>query len=461
MVKILAKTKAISKGKVYIQTTKGVYPYSVLQKAEISKSSSQIKSVSRYIAENDLIPPPYIPETLLLLYESNPIFWRCVEQLANDVAGLGWALQLREGQKDNESEKKRLNEFLSHPNSEDSLRRIMKQLLIDWGAIGWFGLEVVRNNKGDIAEIYHVPAHTLRVHRSNEKYCQIRNNKKVWFKKYGIEGNINSKNGEKGGTTLKTRANELIFYRNFYPKSDYYGVPNALASIGDIVGMIGLRDYNLAFFENYGVPSAIIVLEGEWEKGSEKKVQAFLNKELKGNEHAHRTLVVTQPDKCTFTYKPLGLQVKEASFKLYEQGRRENILIAYSMPPERVGIRITGSLGGNVAEEATRIYIQGVVEPLQTDLEEIINEKLIKSEVYEFKFENIDLRNLAEIMERHNNQIEHGTMTPNESRKELGLKEYPEGDKFYMMSNLMEIGASDDESIGKTEQDFLDNAEDS
>ena len=253
----------------------------------------------------------------------------------------------------------------------------------------------------------------------------------------------------------------MIFYRNFYPKSDYYGVPNALASVGDIVGMIGLRDYNLAFFENYGVPSAIIILEGEWETGSDKKVQDFLNKEIKGTENAHRTLVVTQPDKCTFTYKPLGVQVKEASFKLYEQGRRENILIAYSMPPERVGIRVTGSLGGNVAEEATRIYVQSVVEPLQTDLEDIINEKLLKSEVYVFKFENIDLRNLTEIMERHNKQVEHGTMTPNEARKELGLKEYPEGDKFYIMSNLIEIGGTPDEKVSKTEQEFLDNANDS
>ncbi len=461
-----SKTKSIQKGKVFVQTSTGVYPYSVLQKAETTGTSQQIKNTSRYLTENDLIPPPYPPEVLLTLYESNSVFWRCVEQLASDVAGLGWNLQLKEDKKDDKTEFNRLNEFLLRPNPDNNLRTIMKELLIDWGNIGWFGLEVVRNNKGDVAEIYHVPAHTIRVHKSNEKYCQTRNNKKVWFKKFGVEDDISSKDGKESAKgksfTSKTKANELIFYRNFYPKSDYYGVPNAISAIGDIIALISLRDYNLAFFENYGVPSAIVTLSGDWETGSEKKISAYLNKEFKGTEKAHRTLVVREAGEgCKIDYRPLGVEIKEASFKLYKQMAREDVLIAYSMPPERIGIRIVGKLGGNVAEEATRIYVQSVVEPLQVDLEDIINQKILQSEIYEFKFENIDTRNLQELVERLHKQIEHGVRTPNEVRKELGLKEYPEGHKFYMMSSLLEIGEVVNEKVNKIEQDFLDNVEDS
>ncbi len=235
----------------------------------------------------------------------------------------------------------------------------------------------------------------------------------------------------------------MIYYLNYYPKSDYYGAPNIISAIGDVIGLIGLRDYNLAFFENYGVPSAIIVLEGDWDEGSDKKVEQFLSKEIKGNENAHRTLVVTQPDNCKFTYTPLGVDVKEGSFKLYEQGRKEDILVAYSMPPERVGIRIVGKLGGNVAEEANKIYVHGVVEPLQTDLEEIINDKLLDSEIYKFKFKDIDLRDYDAEIERMNKRIEHGTMTPNESIVALGGKPYPGGDTYYMLSSLIEVGEPD------------------
>lgn len=455
--KVKAKTK-VKKGSVYIQTTNGVYPYKVLQKAAIQKDSAQLKSNKKWFSENDLIPPPYPPESFLLLLESNSIFWRCVHQLASDVAGLGWSLQLKENKKESKDELKKLNEFLLKPNAEQSLRNIFKQLLIDWGAIGYFGIEVVRNISGDVAEIYHVPAHTLKVHESQEKYAQVRGTKKVWFKKFGLEGNISLKDGHESKTSSKkTKANELIFYKNHYPKSDYYGAPNILAAIGDVIGLIGLRDYNLAFFENYGVPSAIITLEGEWDTGSEKTVSDFLNKELKGSEKAHRTLVVKQPENCKFKYAPLVTETKEGAFKIYETMRREDILIAYAMPPERVGIRVVGKLGGNVAEEATKIYVQSVVEPLQTDLEEIINSKLIKSEIYDFKFTNIDLRDYTALVERLVKEIGVGLRTPNEARNELGLKPYTEGDKFYITNSLLEVGATEDDStLTKLEKEFLD-----
>lgn len=448
--------KKIQKGSVYIETSKGVYPYSILKKAEIEGSSKQLEEFQNWMAVNDLVPPPYPPQSFLTLYESNSIFWRCANQLAIDVAGLGWRLQLQEGQKDSEKELTRLKEFLSQPNPDDSFRSILKKLLVDWGTIGWFGMEVCRNKLGDVGEIYHLPGHTLRVHKSKKKYAQTRNNKKVWFKKFGEKKDISAKDGKQRAGLGKDKANEMMFYKNYYPKSGYYGVPNILSAVGDVIGMIGLRDYNLAFFENYGIPAALIVLEGDWEDGSEEKVSSFLNKELKGSDNAHRTMVITQPDKCKFNYQKLGIEVKEASFKLYEQARRDDILIAYSMPPERIGIRVVGKLGGNVAEEATKLYVQGVVEPLQLDLEDIIK-RLLNSEIYELKFKNVDLRDYDALVEQLVKEVGSGMKTPNEARNELGLKPYPEGDKFYIASTFIPAGEpSPEEALSKREKEFLD-----
>lgn len=440
--------KTVQKGKVFIHTTKGLFPYESLQKAEMKTASKQLEATQKWMTMHDLVPPPFDPMSFLTLYESNSIFWRCVNQLAIDVAGIGWSIQLKEDKKDNQAELDRLNLFLNHKNSDDDkLRAIFKKLLVDWGAIGYFGIEVARNFKGDIAEVYHVPAHTLKVHKSKKKYCQIRNNKKAWFKKFGSTENISTKTGKKISGRGKDSANELIFYKNYYPKSDFYGAPNILSAIGDVMGLIGLRDYNLAFFENFGIPSALVVLEGDWEEGSDKVVKDFLNKEIKGNENAHKSLVVTQPNNCKFHYEKLSVEVKEASFKLYEKTRQEDILIAYSMPPERCGIRVVGKLGSNVAEEATKIYIASVVEPLQLDVEELINELLLDSEIYTFKFKDIDTRNLEALSERLVKEIGSAARTPNQAINELGAgKPYPEGDKFYIQSNLIEVGEADDES---------------
>ena len=453
----------IKKGKVFVQTSKGVYPYSTLQKAEVDidlnpNGSKQLKQKQTWMATNQLVPPPYNANNLLEFYESNTYLYRCVNQLAIDSAGLGWSVDLREGKTDNKTELKRINEFLSKPNNEEALRTITNKLLIDLGAIGWFGMEVVRNRLGDVAEIYHVPAQTIRVHISNQKYVQIRGQKKIWFKKFGTKKDIGWKDGKlKGkdskGLTNKTKANEMILYKNYYPKSAYYGVPHSISATGDIVGLMGLRDYNLAFFENYGVPTAVIILEGDWEDGSDKTVTNFLNKEIKGSNNGHKSLVVTQPDGCKFTYEPLVTEVKESSFKIYEATRRDNILIAYAMPPERVGIRVVGKLGGNVAEEATKVYVQSVVKPLQLDLADIMN-SLLASEIYAFKFNDIDTRNVDALVERINKQIQNGTMTPNEGRNVLGLNPYDDGDKFYMGTSFIEVGEPS-EPLSKLEKDLL------
>jgi len=459
----MAKKEKPKKGSVYIETTKGVFPFEMLRKAEVKNKSTsqQLASVQKWMTLNNLIAPPYPPMALLTLYESNSIFWRCVNQLAIDVAGLGWSLKVRQDKKDNEGELKRINDFLIRPNPEDSFRAILKRLLIDWGSIGWFGLEVAKNNKGDIVDIYHVPGHTLKVHKSKEKYAQVRNNKRTWFKRYGEEKNISAKTGEEMKGRGRGKANELIFYKNYYPKSDYYGVPNIISAVGDVIGLIGLRDYNLAFFENFGVPAALIVLEGDWEEGSQKTVSDFLNKELKGTENAHRTLVVEQPENCKFSYTKLGVDVKEGSFKLYEKARQEDILVAYSMPPERIGIRVVGKLGGNVAEEATKVYVLSVVEPLQLDMEDLINNKLLQSEIYEFKFNDIDTRDLDLLVKRLGYMIERGMKTPNDAINELGGKPYVNGDKYYMMSSLVPAGEPNPEdAFAKEQEEILDGISD-
>ena len=433
-------------GNVYVSTTKGVYPFSLL-KAAATPTSKQIVLDQKWMMEEDLVPPPFSVDGLLSLYESNSTLCACIRQIARDVAGLGWKIILKEEAKENNKELEKINAFIGHPNDEYSLRYLFDTSLVDWGAVGWFGLEVVRNAKGEIVELFRVPAHTLKVHNSGDKYCQIRGQSKVWFKRFGIEENFSSKTGKEGTYNLQRRANELIYYKNFYPRSDYYGAPNFISAIGDIMGLISIRDYNLNFFQNYGVPSAIIILKGPWATGSDKTVTRFLEQEMKGTDNAHRTLTVQQPDDCSFEYTPLRTEIQEGSFRLYQKNLKENVLVAYSMPPERVGVRVVGELGGSVAEEATKIYVQSVIEPLQTDLEDIINHNILEQGLdchsYRLKFNDIDTRDLDLLVIRLDTQIRNSTMTPNDARKLMGRTPYDEGDKFYVDTSLVEAGEAE------------------
>ena len=456
----MATKKNIKKGRVFVATDRGfVLPYSELRKHEIRKSSKQIKEEKVWLEEAGLASRPYPPESFLTLYESNPIFWATVKQIATDVAGIGWKLVLREGKKENDAEKKTINDFFSKPNSL-SLRKICERLIIDWGAIGYFGLEVTRNGAGKVDGLHHVPAYTLWVHTGKEKFCQKRGMKKVWFKEFGLAKNFHLEEGTEGKYEEEKRANELIYLKNYYPRNDYYGVPNILPAVGAVIGLIGIRDYNLAFFTNYGVPAYLVLLTGQWEDEAEKIIKKHLDTEIKASENAHKTMVFQVPEGGTVTFKPLSVDIKEGSFRVYQQVLREDILAAYSMPPYRIGITIIGKLGGSTALEATRIYNQSVVEPLQEDLEDIFNGKIIEEGLdchsYKFKFNDMDLRDRDAEAKRNNEAIQHGKMTPNEARNLEDLGEtYPEGDRFYISSALIEVGEAELEKRDREQMKFM------
>jgi len=439
----------------FIKTSRGLFPISDLQKAEVV-DSKQLSEIQAWMTQNDFVDPPYPPESFLLLHESSPIFWAITNQIGNDVAGLGWNLQLIEGQTEDNTERNKALEFLNTCALDSSLHALLKELIVDWGSIGYFGVEVIRNAGGDVCGIARVPAHTLRVHKSKEKFAQVRGEKKVWFKRFGTESNITAADGrETTEADLKLIANELIYYRNTYQKSDYYGCPNILAATGDIVGLISSRDYNISFFKNFGVPESIIILKGTWAEGTVEGVKKFLSTEIKGAENAHRTLVMEQPEGVEIEYKALTTEVKEGSFKLYQQQSKENILTAYSMPPERIGIQRVGALGGDTTREANKIYNQAVVEPLQSVIEGIVNKLLVQGlqiTNYTFVLNNLDLEDKDALVNRLAKEIEYGLATPNECRNVLGRKPYDEGNKFYISPALVEVGTEVDEHIQEYEK---------
>jgi len=451
---------------VYIYTSKGLFPFSVLKQAARKKQkveSKQIKEQEKFLTENDLIPFPFEAAKLLELKDNCAYFDAAVKQIANDVIGQGWTLELREGKKESPKEKEKILKFIEEcgGDRDETFNQALSRGIIDWGFIGWWAWEISRDregrgkDKGLINGLWHIPAQTLYVHKSQNKYCQKRGQKAVWFKRFGWDKEINSLDGEViGEERLKElqaepdekidMANEVIFYKNYYPQSEYYGAPNVLPSIGAVMGLIGVRDYNLSFFENYGIPAALIILKGRWDKDTAKQISDFIDVELKGSEQAHKTFCVHPPKDGEFEYIKLGIEIKEGSFKLYQKSLRDEILLDYKMPPYRIGVAEVGALGGTTAPESTKIYAQGVVSPLEEIVEWLVTKKLfqdgLKVENYMFKLNEIDLRDLDAEAKRDQVYFGLGALTSNQVLARYGKKPYPEGNQYFVSSTFIPVG---------------------
>ncbi|GAI76401.1 unnamed protein product, partial [marine sediment metagenome] len=104
----------------------------------------------------------------------------------------------------------------------------------------------------------------------------------------------------------------------------------------------------------------------------------------------------------------------------------------------------------------------GVVEPLQEDIEDMVNHKIIEQglhcESYKFKLNDLDIRDVDAESKRYVRLINAATMTPNQARNKLGLgKSYTGGNKYYMKSGLEEVG---EEELEKREDKFIKAMED-
>ena len=124
--------------------------------------------------------------------------------------------------------------------------------------------------------VNHTPAHKIWVHKSREKYCQISpkpsGREFVWFKRFGSRESLDPATGRPARLSWNRQANELIFFHEHYPGNDFYGVPNMISAVGEVISLIGIRDFNLGFFSNYGVPAYFVTLSGEWEDGAVKSI---------------------------------------------------------------------------------------------------------------------------------------------------------------------------------------------
>jgi PBSX family phage portal protein len=441
-------------GQVFVATDKGLFPFEILKKSETGRTSkSQQLKEDDWVAEHGLMPHPYDVDEFLAMQESCSYFDACIRQIASDVIGQGWQLvPVKDGVED-EKEKDEITEFLLDPtpDSDEDISDIVEKVVIDWGLVGFWALEVSRD-KGDLVNgLWHVPAHTIRVHRDKMKYCQTLNNKHVWFSKFGSKESLSAATGGSVKTSVRW-ANEMIFGVRYYPKSEYYGIPAILPAAASVFGLLGIRNYNLAFFENYGVPQALVILKGRWNVESAKEITDFIDIEIRGSSNAHKTLVLRPPKDGDIEWTPLGTKIDEAGFQVYIKTLQQDVLSAYKMPPYRIGIAVMGALGGSTAEEMTKIYGNSIVAPLKKTSGKTITKKIIRQgkglKLYRFEWNPLDTRDLDALTKRLQTLVSIGAMTPSMAAVEVGKPSYEAGNQYFVAANYVPIG---EESLEKRE----------
>jgi len=440
---------------VAVITTKGeIVSKDILKQYQVkNESSSQQITPEKWTV--DTIDPPYNLVKLMEWQEQNVVHASCIKVKANDSVGIGYYLEQNEDSEDNEMDKENersyqeLMKFLSLVNPKEDIKAVLKKVFIDYESCGNGYLEVSRGPDNKIKHLYHINAITVRWGKDRKRLCQKIGNNYVWFKLFGNDKVLNKRTGNfvKSLPDISDEANEIIPITQYTWRSVLYGLPEWLPAIYAMYSTVKEREYNIDFFENFGVPAYAVILEGaSLTQEVKDEIKKFFETQLKQDNH--KTLPLSVPKGATVKFEALNVDVKEASFRMYHKDNRDTVLTAHHVPPYRVGIVEQGQLGGNVATETDRIYLDSVINPRQEDFAWVINELIIKQgfeiEDWKFKFQDINIADAKTDSEIFDKYIKNGIYTPNQVRKKLGLDPYVGGDVYYVQSSLIPIGVSDE-----------------
>lgn len=335
-------------------------------------SSKQIPEdpFSSELYEAGLMVPPFDLEQLVWISEMHPVHAACLEQRASDVVGGGWRWEPTNPDNAPTEEPGRLNEaFNELAGPLDTMIEILHEVWLDYETCGVGYLELARDQAGNVKQVYHVPAHTVRAHADSVKYAQQRGAKVVWFVEWGHELKINAETGKEEEAD-ENPANELLVFKKPTRRSSYYGIPNYVAAIGWIMLALAARDYNINFFRNLREPRWAIILSNlEGDDDTEEELQQAFTVDL---AQPHRNLMASFEGEAKVQFQKLSEDQTDMGFaRLLDMCIAKGSLVSTADGPVpieqvRAGDEVWSWANGELRlQPVTKMLVKGTKETVE------------------------------------------------------------------------------------------------
>lgn len=454
-------TKGID-GKAKVVPETELDAYRIVKRDGDDLNSQQLKETNFFdnYSSEYLIKPPYTLSWLWRFMELCTEHSSAVRQKASDVCGLGWDIVKVKGSKDaKNSDKEKLENFFKFCNPKETFTEVAQSVWTDFEAIANAYYEVVRGEDEEPKALYHLPAHTIRATKDPDIFLQVRNQKKKIFRRFDTDSedkvakryveekvvveleksieNEDQKKIAKQGWDFAEATSEIIQIKNYTSRSTYYGIPEWIPSVGAILGNIECRDYNLKFFENNGVPHYAIIIKGaDLDEDLENVIATFFSQEIRGD--AHKTLIIPiNSQEVEVKFEKLSTDVRDASFRMYKQDNRDEIIRAHRVPFSRMQVATPGKLGGGgQAREENETYKKSVISPKQLIHEHRLNQTIIRAGFkinnWVIRFKKLDSTDVETDMRIDTAYVKSGIKSINEARENAGLDKAEGGDRLFI-----------------------------
>ena len=316
-------------------------------------------------------PPVVDPLAMVQLYDRNVAHKACVDAKMANTVGLGWRFELKKGEDDADAEGTRtaLEDWLEACSRRDgkSFDELLMAVCQDEQAVGWGGFEITRNGAGAIDGFFHIHAYTLRRRKDKDGWVQKWMGLYRYFRDYGRAAE-DTKNPESFRNLATGKpVNEIMAFFQVTPSDPFYGHPDHVPALGDILGDESAQQYQVQFFKNNAVPRlAICVNGGKLDADTRAYLLDFLRDGVRGEAHKTLLLETTAGSEVTITIEKLTVGAggkEDASFIDYRKFCRDAVIMAHRVSPSKVTIVENANLANSKDQDLT--FKEQVCKPIQ------------------------------------------------------------------------------------------------
>lgn len=445
-----------------------------------------------YTSMYDYVEPPYDPESLKEFIKFDPVNYRCVKVKVTDAvlreyeisslvpvysdstsqnANVEGAISKEEAMLRERAVKK----FIKKCNDVLDFNGILERAAMDYETVGWGAFEVIRGSDMKVKSLAHIPAERVRVQKGWKFFLELRSGLEDQFTYYqpfgqkvisisrsrasgypeyydpDLDGELSLSNkdlrwnlfdNETGqpleGNDLSRAANEVLWIPKHHCATVYYGLPDSIPCLGDILANVNIRQFLIDFFENNTVPRYAIVIEGgDFSDPVKKTIQEYFKTHIKGQSNKIMIIPIkTGAGQVKLRFERLSDEMQEGSFQETRKNNNQQIMTSHGVSPAIIGIAEAASLGSGKGLSQAEIYKDRIVTPMQR----LWGGKLSKLFCYglgipdvELRFTPLDIRDLTEEAKYLDIFAKLGAVTINEIRKTQKLEPIEGGDRPFIV----------------------------
>lgn len=406
--------------------TGGLFPDQQLPAGTVSSNAADPEDEYQtlYIGQaNDrgILEPPYSLRRLDRLAQENNTLSPCIEAMVTNVDGTGYDFESKDTDADDDDDHTKLDELKGFFNQVDeegtSFITLRKHLRRDLERTGNAYIEVTRNPADEIVLLKHVDAKmmrlvkkdapvtvdvtlnrsgkdvTIKVAKRERRFVQLVNGVSlVYFKEFGASRDVNKTTGYWAPPNKRLpaadRGTEIIHLTCLPDSHTDYGVPRWISQLPSVLGSRKAEEFNLDFFDNGGIPPALIILQGGSMQSETRKV---FEQKTQGSALSLNRIQVLEVEPSGGTMdKPTNARVSverfggdranDSMFESYDDKCEERVRRAFRVAPLFLG-------NANDANFATAYISYSTTEaqvfkPERDHFDEIITTRLLPAMGY-------------------------------------------------------------------------------